>query len=79
VDLGLQGKAALVAASSKGLGRAVAEHLAAEGAVLALCARNRAALEETQRAIEERHGVRTVLTNLRPEVMPIVRLLRIAA
>jgi 3-oxoacyl-[acyl-carrier protein] reductase len=60
VNLGLEGKAALVAASSKGLGRAVAEHLAAERATLALCARDRTTLEETRRAIEERHGVRVV-------------------
>jgi 3-oxoacyl-[acyl-carrier protein] reductase len=34
VDLGIRGKVALVAASSKGLGRAIAEELAAEGADL---------------------------------------------
>jgi len=39
VDLGLKGKVALVAAASRGLGRAVAEELAAEGASLVLCAR----------------------------------------
>ena len=39
MDLGLAGKVALVAASSKGLGRAVAEELAAEGAHLVMCAR----------------------------------------
>jgi 3-oxoacyl-[acyl-carrier protein] reductase len=32
MDLGLKGKVALVAAASKGLGLAVAEELAAEGA-----------------------------------------------
>ena len=32
MDLGLRGKVALVAAASRGLGRAVAEELAAEGA-----------------------------------------------
>ncbi|MEX2281451.1 MAG: SDR family oxidoreductase [Gemmatimonadota bacterium] len=47
MDLGLQGKVALVAASSKGLGRAVAEELSAEGASLMLCARGADALEET--------------------------------
>ncbi len=40
MDLGIKGKVAFVAAASKGLGRAVAEELAAEGASLVLCARN---------------------------------------
>ncbi|HZT61071.1 MAG TPA: SDR family oxidoreductase [Pyrinomonadaceae bacterium] len=39
MNLGLENKVALVAASSRGLGRAVAEELAAEGASLVLCAR----------------------------------------
>ncbi len=36
MDLGLKGKVALVAAASRGLGRAVAEELAAEGVDLAV-------------------------------------------
>lgn len=51
MDLGLKNKVALVAASSRGLGRAVAEELAAEGASLVLCARNAQALAETSSAI----------------------------
>jgi 3-oxoacyl-[acyl-carrier protein] reductase len=51
MDLGLNGKVALVAASSKGLGRAVAEMLAAEGCDLLLCARGKQALDETANAI----------------------------
>ena len=51
MDLGLKGKVALVAASSRGLGRAVAEELGSEGVDLVLCARGAAALEETARAI----------------------------
>jgi len=51
VDFGLQGRVALLAASSKGLGRAVAEELAAEGCSLVLCARGEAALRETADAI----------------------------
>ena len=44
MDLGLRGKVALVAAASKGLGRAVAEELASEGARVVICARNADAL-----------------------------------
>lgn len=51
MDLGLGGRVAIVAAGSKGLGRAVAEALAAEGAMVAICARGREALDETCRAI----------------------------
>lgn len=60
MDLGLKGKVALVAASSRGLGRAVAEELAAEGVDLVLCARGVAALNETARAIMVGSGVRVV-------------------
>ena len=40
MDLGLKGKVAFVAAASQGLGRAVAEELAAEGASLILNSRS---------------------------------------
>lgn len=39
MDLGLRGKTAFVAAASQGLGRAIAEELAREGARVAVCAR----------------------------------------
>jgi 3-oxoacyl-[acyl-carrier protein] reductase len=45
VDLGLAGKAALVAASSKGLGKASALALAREGARVTICARTAADLQ----------------------------------
>jgi 3-oxoacyl-[acyl-carrier protein] reductase len=51
MDLGLKNKVALVAAASRGLGRAVAEELAAEGASLVLCARNAQTLTEASAAI----------------------------
>ena len=46
-------KVALVAAGSRGLGRAVAEELAAEGASLVLCARDVNTLTETAAAIAD--------------------------
>lgn len=56
MDLGLKGRVAIVAAASKGLGRAVAEELAREGAEIAICARTAAELEKTAKAIEAAAG-----------------------
>src|SRR5512137_2877056 len=47
----LDGKAALVTGASSGIGRAIAEALAAAGASVVLCARRAAALEEARAAI----------------------------
>src|SRR5262249_10113280 len=51
VDTALRGKVALVAAASKGLGRAIAEALAHEHAQLAICARGEPALRKTAEEI----------------------------
>lgn len=57
METGLRGKVAMVSGASKGIGRAVAEKLAAEGAHLSLCARGAEALGAVARAIEDKHGV----------------------
>jgi len=57
MNLGLEGKVAFVAAASKGLGRAVAEELAAEGASLVLCARNAETLNLVSKQIAKTSGV----------------------
>jgi 3-oxoacyl-[acyl-carrier protein] reductase len=46
VELGLAGKAALVTGGSRGIGRAIAGRLVAEGAHVAICGRGAAALEQ---------------------------------
>jgi 3-oxoacyl-[acyl-carrier protein] reductase len=60
MNLGLNGKIALVAAASRGLGRAVAEELAAEGCSLVLCARGAEALNETRDHIEATAGTAVI-------------------
>jgi len=51
VDLGIEGKVALVTAGSKGLGRAAAMALAAEGVRVLISGRNEDALEVARRAV----------------------------
>ncbi|MBI3653286.1 MAG: SDR family oxidoreductase [Acidobacteria bacterium] len=53
MDLGLQNKVAFVAAASRGLGRAVAEELAQEGASLIVCARGEKELQQACEAIHQ--------------------------
>ncbi len=56
MDLGLKGKVALVAASSRGLGFAVAEELAAEGASIVMCSRSSESIQSAGTSIAERFG-----------------------
>ena len=52
MDLGLEKKVAIVAASSKGLGKAIAFRLGEEGAQLTIFARGKSDLENTAKEIE---------------------------
>jgi 3-oxoacyl-[acyl-carrier protein] reductase len=56
MDLGVAGKVALITASSKGLGRASAEALAAEGAMVVMSARGEPALAAAAEAIRAAGG-----------------------
>ncbi len=57
MDLGIEGRRALVGGASSGLGRAVAEALAAEGCRLAIWSRSPERLEPVARDLEARHGL----------------------
>jgi 3-oxoacyl-[acyl-carrier protein] reductase len=57
METGLKGRVAIVAASSKGLGKAVAMGLAKEGAKLALCSRNAGSVEQAAAEIGSAAGV----------------------
>jgi 3-oxoacyl-[acyl-carrier protein] reductase len=56
MDLGLEGRPALVAAASKGLGRACALALAREGAAVGICGRDEGNLKATRDEIAEETG-----------------------
>jgi 3-oxoacyl-[acyl-carrier protein] reductase len=56
MELGLRGRVALVAGSSRGIGQAIALRLAAEGAAVVICARGRQALATAADEIRGRTG-----------------------
>jgi 3-oxoacyl-[acyl-carrier protein] reductase len=57
MDLGLKGKKAIVTGGTRGIGRATASLLAAEGCDVAICARHKGPIDETVAALA-RFGVR---------------------
>jgi 3-oxoacyl-[acyl-carrier protein] reductase len=62
MDLGLKGKVALITGASKGLGRAIAEEFAKEGAHVSICARGREDLEKAAEGLRQ-HGVSVAATS----------------
>ncbi len=67
MDLGIKNKVALVAASSRGLGKAIALKLSREGAKIVICARNGERLGKTRDKIAAETGgvVRAIVADVR--------------
>ena len=63
MDLGLKGKKTMVTGGTRGIGRAIAERLATEGADVAICARNADEVAETVSALQGM-GVQATGTNV---------------
>jgi 3-oxoacyl-[acyl-carrier protein] reductase len=61
MDLGLRGRRAIVTGGSKGLGKAIAAELLAEGAAVAICSRHKAELDETAAELAASGGSVTAL------------------
>jgi 3-oxoacyl-[acyl-carrier protein] reductase len=71
MDLGLKGNIALVTGSSRGIGRGVAQALAAEGCDVMLTGRDEKALEEVAAAIRKHgHRAAVAVTDLRKADAP---------
>lgn len=69
MDLQLTGSRVLVTGGTRGIGRAIVEAFAAEGAAVEFCARNAAEIEETEKALAGRGaGVRGVQVDVRDGV-----------
>ncbi len=60
MDLGLKGKVAMVAASSRGLGYGVAQALAREGARVSMCSRNALEITEAATKLSSETGAETL-------------------
>ena len=56
MDLGIRGKSALVVAASKGMGKASALGLGAEGARVVMCARGEAAMKDAAAEVKQKTG-----------------------
>jgi len=60
MDLGLSGRVAIVTGGSRGIGLAIARGLASEGVDVAICARQRQALEDAASAVAQETGRRII-------------------
>ncbi|HSJ75239.1 MAG TPA: SDR family NAD(P)-dependent oxidoreductase, partial [Gemmatimonadales bacterium] len=60
MELGLEGKVALVTGGSKGVGRGAADALAAEGCHVCICSRNEDEVRRAAGEIEDAGGARVL-------------------
>src|SRR3977135_3437580 len=72
MDLGLHGKKAIVTGGTRGIGRAIASLLAAEGCDVAICARHKEAVDETVAALG-RAGVKATGGTIDVADLPALR------
>ena len=72
MDLGLHGKKAIVTGGTRGIGRAIASLLAAEGSDVAICARHKEAVDETVAALG-RAGVKATGGTIDVADLPALR------
>lgn len=60
METGLKGRVALITGASQGMGRTAAEKLGREGALVAICARRKEAIEEVAEAIRRENGAEVI-------------------
>src|ERR1051325_1409441 len=60
MDLGIRGKSALVTAASKGMGKATAMALAAEGVRILMCSRTAADIKQAAEEVRAKTGVEVI-------------------
>ena len=73
MDLGIKGKKAIVCASSKGLGKACAEFLAADGVDVVLTARGADALNKTADEIRSKYQVKVTAIPLPENIRDLLQ------
>ena len=78
MDLGIEGRVALVTAGSKGLGRASALALAEEGAKVVICARGEEALRATEAELAARTEVLAVVADVTDPATPAALVAQVA-
>ena len=79
MDLGLNGKTALVAASSKGLGFAAAQQLAKEGTSVAVCGRSEERIRAAVKRIQEEIGEGTAVAGFVADVTDLKQIEKLVA